>query len=94
MRIRTICSRERAPKRLHCACIFDAPQKKHHKSKKTEKQKNKNINKSENSKIWPMQKQMLENYKFTRGSIVWECSHTYNMFKRKNNKTIAMCMYS
>ena len=75
MRIRTICSRERAPKRLQCECIFDAPQKKHHKSKKTEKQKNKNINKSENSKIWPMQKQMLENYKFTRGSIVWECSH-------------------
>ena len=73
MRIRTICSRERAPKRLQCACIV-VRQKTRHKLKKTEKQK-KIINKSENSKFWPMQKQMLENYKFTRGSIVWECSH-------------------
>ena len=64
IRLSTICSRERAPKQLDCACMFDAPHSKIWK---------KNIN-SNNDIFYflkikqklPMQKHMPENYIYAR----------------------------
>ena len=100
MRIRTICSRERAPKRLQCACIFDAPQKNITNQRKPKNKKTKTLTNLKIPKFGPCKNKCsrIINLRvvllFGSALIVWDVKYVKEQEQHNNcNVYVFLMLY-